>query len=50
MFVFLQLNYNQLLSNNIDNFNAKYINEDNDAVNSADLDSSNNIKEIADLL
>ena len=49
MSAFLQLNYNQLLNDSIDNFNAKYISEDNDAVDLADLDSSNSIKEIVDL-
>ena len=45
----LQLDYDQLLNNNINDFNTKYIDEDNNAVDSADLDSSNNMKEIADL-
>ena len=49
MSVLLQLDYDQLLSDNIDDFNAKYIDEDNDAVDSADLDSCNSMKEIADL-
>ena len=49
MFVLLQLDYDWLLNNSIDNFNAKYINENNDAVDSADFDSSNDMKEIADL-
>ena len=49
MSALLQLDYDQLLNDNIDDFNAKYIDEDNDAVDSADLDSSNGMKEIADL-
>ena len=49
MSALLQLDYDQLLSDSINDFNAKYIDEDNDAVNLADLDSYNNMKEIADL-
>ena len=45
----LQLDYDWLLSDSIDDFNAKYIDEGNDAVDSADLDSCNSMKEIADL-
>ena len=49
MSALLQLDYDQLLNDSIDDFNAKYIDEDNDAVDSADLDSSNNMKKIANL-
>ena len=45
----LQLGYDWLLGDSIDDFNAKYIGEDNDAVDSADLDPCNSMKEIADL-
>ena len=47
--VSLQLDYDQLLSDSIDDFNAKYIGGGNDAVDSADLDPSNSMEEIADL-
>ena len=47
--VLLQLDYDQLLNDSIDDFNAKYIDEDNDAVDSADFDSNNDMKEITDL-
>ena len=49
MSVLLQLDYDWLLSDSIDDFNAKYIDEGNDAVDSADLDPCNSMKEIADL-
>jgi len=45
----LQLGYDQLLSGSIDDFNAKYIDGGNDAVDSANLDPSNSMEEIADL-
>ena len=49
MSALLQLDYDQLLSDSIDDFNAKYIDGGNDAVDSADLDSCNSMKEITDL-
>jgi len=45
----LQLGYDRLLGGSIDDFNAKYIGGGNDAVDSADLDPSNGMEEIADL-